>query len=707
MPNIIRALIRLDRSKANDEDRSIPITIATEKPLPGISRGYGVVDQKLILRGMRFGESVPFLDSHTYGTVRSVLGSVRDISRNGGVLVGRVYFADTPDGTATYQNYRDGHLNDVSIGAEGDDVVRVAPMAEKNIDGVLCRAGKRPMDVFRTAELVEVSAVIRGADKDAKASRAKENVMGFESWCESKGYVLEGATEEQISEWRAEYEAEMGKGAPPAAPAVEAGKAIDPTVTRKADGDGFAMEREALRREREEYRREVEEMRRERIEAAREKAVREVFAPYGDKHADLRRKAVDEKWDVARAQSELLTVIREANESGVKTFYASTGGEDVSREMLGDVILMRSMNTKAICTDQNDLDKRVDRARKSNIDSVLEICRIALAMEGDSSRYSKEETVARAFSTHTLSGILGDSANKVLMSGYKSVDSIIPMIARDMPVNDFKAHTGYRMQASLGYELVGEDGEIKHGKVNEESFTYRARTYAKMVKLTRKDIINDDLGAFNRIRDELGRGAALTRERVFWAVFMNPGSTTDVNGDSVDFFSTTNTNYLTGSDTSLDSDALGSAVKLFLNQTDAHGHPVNVTPKYMVVPTALSVTADELFVATNFNTGGASTKAKVPNANIHHRKYQPFPVPYLSNANYTNYSDLAWYLLADPADVAAYGVCYLNGNDAPTIEQVELDSNVLGIGFRGYYDIGAAAMDPRGAVKMLGEAAGS
>ena len=37
-----------------------------------------------------------------------------------------------------------------------------------------------------------------------------------------------------------------------------------------------------------------------------------------------------------------------------------------------------------------------------------------------------------------------------------------------------------------------------------------------------------------------------------------------------------------------------------------------------------------------------------------------------------DYSALAWYLLADPADTPAFGVCYLHGQERPVIEDAPL-----------------------------------
>ena len=76
------------------------------------------------------------------------------------------------------------------------------------------------------------------------------------------------------------------------------------------------------------------------------------------------------------------------------------------------------------------------------------------------------------------------------------------------------------MLDSLAYEQLGPGGKIKHGTLGQESYTRAASTYAKMFSLTRTDIINDDLGAFDDLRKRLGMGAAQKLSDVFWTTFL-------------------------------------------------------------------------------------------------------------------------------------------------------------------------------------------
>lgn len=190
----------------------------------------------------------------------------------------------------------------------------------------------------------------------------------------------------------------------------------------------------------------------------------------------------------------------------------------------------------------------------------------------------------------------------------------------------------------------------------------------------------------------LGRKAALAREKaVFELLLANPNN----------FFSAANGNYRSGADSALSIDGLTKAEELFLNQTDANGEPVLAVPKYLLVPTSLKVTAQQLMTETRVNETTSTNKPK-PASNPHAGKWEPVASPYLNAQGLPNSSSTGWYLLADPADLPALEIVYLRGQRTPVIEQGETDFNKLGMSFRAYYDFGVNLIDPRGAVFSAG-----
>ncbi len=298
---------------------------------------------------------------------------------------------------------------------------------------------------------------------------------------------------------------------------------------------------------------------------------------------------------------------------------------------------------------------------------------------------------ASGFSTMSLPGILSNVANKFLRAGFEAVESTWREIAAIRSVRDFKQVSSYSLTGGFVYEEIAPGGELKHASVGETAYTNQAKTYGRMFGIDRRDLINDDLDALTAVPRRLGRGGALKLNDVFWAEFLSNAA----------FFAAENGNYADGVGTALGIDALTQAETMFLDQTDPDGHPLAVAPVILLVPNGLYVPATQIMNSTELRDP-ASTK-KTPVANPHAGKFRPVRSSYLSNPKYSGASGLAWYLLADPADMPVIEVAFLNGQQQPTVESADADFNNLGIQMRGYHDFGVAKQEPRGGVKMNGQ----
>ncbi len=290
-----------------------------------------------------------------------------------------------------------------------------------------------------------------------------------------------------------------------------------------------------------------------------------------------------------------------------------------------------------------------------------------------------------------LPGILSNVANKFLLEGFGSAEAVWRNIARIGSVTDFKQITRYRLVGNMTYEKVAPGGELKHGKLGEEKFTNQADTFGKLVSIDRRDLVNDDLGVITSVPQELGRGAAQSLNDLFWTTFL----------DHAAFFTTGNKNLLSGADTALSIDALSKAEIQFNEQVDGGGKPLGIAPAILLVPTALTAIGSALIKATEIreNTAGA----KYPIFNPHQGKFRVEMSRYLNSPGIPGGSAKAWYLLAEPRDLAAIEVVFLNGQEAPVIETADADFSTLGILLRGYHDFGVAKQDPRAALKAKGE----
>lgn len=561
-----------------------------------------------------------------------------------------------------------------SIGASVERLEYVDRGSSVTVNG---RSVAGPVYVARATTLGEVSFVPLGADAGTSATvaaNAEEGAsMTFEAWLQAKGFDPAALSDTQRAALRAAFQAEQAGADAGAGENGKGGTAADAAAA-------------------------VAELRRQvAADVARVAAIRRVCAAaphatvrHGDADVPLEAHAIAEGWDVTRTELEVLRASRPT-----PRVNAGAGADAPAADVLAAAVAVagrlqapeRHFTPQAL--------EAADRRFRRGI-GLQELLLAAAAANGyhgrGSVRGDLREVLRAAFSSVSLPGILSDSANKFLLQGFLGVDQAWSQVAARRAVNDFKTVTSYRLTGGLSFEQVGPGGEIPHGDLGEESYSNKAETYGKMLAITRQDVINDDLGALTAVPQRIGRGAATKLNSVFWAEFL----------DNAAFFATGNANYISGATTNLSSEGLRQGVEKLRKQTDPDGQPLALTPRLLLVPPELESIADELYASTNVNTGGAAATEKVPNRNTHAGKYRPVVSPYLSNTGYTGYSTTAWYLLADPLDLAVIEVCFLNGVEAPTVETADADFNTLGIQMRGYFDFGVNKQEPRGGIKSKG-----
>jgi phage major head subunit gpT-like protein len=291
-----------------------------------------------------------------------------------------------------------------------------------------------------------------------------------------------------------------------------------------------------------------------------------------------------------------------------------------------------------------------------------------------------EPGIKAAWATHDISNILSSTVNKFLLAGFDSVESAWRSISAVRSVSDFKAVSQYRLNGGFKFQKVANGGELKNAAANDEVRTIAAETYGIMTSVTRTDLLNDDLSALTAVPQRIGRGGALTLNDVFWTNFKDDSA----------FFTTAKGNKSASSATALGTTAsLNNALKLYRKLRDRDGNPMATTPRILLVPVDLEITAAELMNSIQL-IGGNTT---VPSTNVFAGRYEVVSSTYLTDA-------ADFYLLASPADLPVMEVAFLNGVQSPVVETAEADFNVLGVQMRGYFDFGVAKGEDLAGVKM-------
>jgi hypothetical protein len=439
----------------------------------------------------------------------------------------------------------------------------------------------------------------------------------------------------------------------------------------------------------------VQQMRRQMAaEMRRVEAIRKICA---GKFLAVEAQAIEEGWDESRTELHILRASR-PQVSASSTNARSAGLRGRGPQVFEAVALMASglPNSRIEAMYDEPIIEAADKLRGVGIQ---EFCELACGQQLPRYRRDASGWLQAAFSTTSLPGILSNIANKMLLEGYNYVEDTWRRIAKIASVNDFKEHTRYRMTGSFRFEQVGPDGELKHGKLDEQKFGQKAETHGIMFALTRQMIINDDMGAFTDIPRQIGMGAGESIADAVWGLWLkNP-----VQDDGHGFFSVNHKNYAEGVDTALTIDGVTAAEILFGEQVKPNGRPLGIQPTLLLVPTALKVPAQLLMTSPQVNETTTANKPK-PASNPHVGKYEVVSSTYLSNTSFPGASSKAWYLLTDPNRLPAIEIAFLNGVDRPTVEKTDADFSTLGVQFRGFIDVGVREQDFRGALKMKGEA---
>lgn len=321
---------------------------------------------------------------------------------------------------------------------------------------------------------------------------------------------------------------------------------------------------------------------------------------------------------------------------------------------------------------------------------TLEVQRAAFGINPDGKRLY----ASQGFSTIDIASVVAATANKFLHEGWMFVDQTPLRISRIKNVRNFHQHTTVSLTGALQFEALGPDGEIKHGAIGDLEYTNQADTYAAMLAITRKDIINDDLGALTAVPRRLGRGGALKLNDLFWTAYLA--------GVSTSFFASGNANINTGVAT-MTIAGLDATETIFMNQTDPDGKPVGFTPRILLVPSALKNAALAIANPNSLLITGATSVTQA-NTNVFAGRFRVESSPYISNASYTGNTAVGWWMLADPMDEAVVEIAALNGRVEPIVDTADAAFNALGVQMRGYCDIGVAMQEYRAGVYADGGA---
>jgi phage major head subunit gpT-like protein len=617
-----------------------------------MSVGYYGAPVVIDMAGLTAKAPLPILMNHS---MDKLVGHADEVTAGDSNLdLAGVISGASVEAAQVLESSKQGFPWKASVGARPDKMEFVGEGVTTKVNGKTLTG---PLYVARKSTLGEVSFVAMAADGKTSAkvaaiaacSNGEPKMNEFEKWVQAE-YCLDPATlsEESRGKLQAKYDALQKPAEPPAAPI----KAADPAAEIRAAAAA---------------------------ESTRIAAISKLCA----NHPDIQAQAIGEGWDANKTEVAVL----KAELPKAPAIHA--GNHEAGPQVIEAALCLQG----GLASPEKHYKPEVIEAAEKQYRGVRlgELLLIHARANGYNGRSSittgnAAEVIRAAFSTHSLTTLLTTAGNKLLLDGFNMIPSSWRTIATPRTVSDFKQVTLYRMTAGLEYEEVGPAGEIKHGTLGQESYTAQAKTYAKMLALTRQDIINDDLGAFNDIRTRLGMGAQIKLQKIIWQTFMTASN-------AGTFWTAARGNLVTSS--ALAEAGLNTAVQAFRDMAGPDGNMMGLNPEIVLVPTALEATAKKIYVSSEIRDTTASTKYTT--ANIYQGSFRPVAVPELGNSAYTGYSATTWYLLT--SIMLPVIASFLDGRQEPVIESADADFDTLGIQFRGYHDFGADMGEYRGSLK--------
>lgn len=343
-----------------------------------------------------------------------------------------------------------------------------------------------------------------------------------------------------------------------------------------------------------------------------------------------------------------------------------------------DALLMRSGAT---------VEKAAPGATELRGMTLLDLARRCLEDAGNSIKsYDKMIIVREALTgADAFPEILADVAHKTLGTAYQAAPVTYPIWTRKGSNVDFKP--AHRVSMSEADELkpIPENGQYEYAEVKDSGISVTVGTFGRKFSLTRKAIINDDLGALTSIPQKFGMAA---NRGINAKVYKMLSGSKTYNG--ADLFTSKNNNLVaTGSVPTVMT--LGEASAMMARQKNISGkETLNIRPAYLIVPPELFVVASQLI-----------------SSNVDPAKYNATVNPYFNGITVIQDAELtdtkAWYLAGSQAITDTIEVTYLNGVETPYLEQ-RVGFDVDGIEFKIRHDYAVTVLDYRALLKNPGAA---
>lgn len=718
---MILRMVDIKRDTADDATSSIDVVIASENPVQRYDEERDeVVSEILSMDGIVLRNpskpQLPIVDSHDRSTTRNVFGSIRNLRVEGGEYVGTSSWARDQQSQDAYHKVKDGHITDFSITATPNEIQNIQRgetgiYRGQEIDG--------PADIVTSWTPTDASLVAVGADE---VSTVRSALL--------RSYLdLEPRVKRMTDEQRA---ALVGRGMPEELTSAE--DALDWMITNMdepGEEDPPVVENTDVPEG------DIEKMDETGEEDDIEKTVDRALK--ADHRRQLEIRALCQKAGIKRELADTLckpgVTIETARERVLERMMnkplgasadkvnVTSDGADRMRAAMRDGLLYRAHNNTGrrgnpfatqFEPNAKPSDGYQDFTRMSLLRMATEILQrggiqtgrmtakdiamVSLGHPGTISRMQHTGIMRSGTAWHTTGTFLNlllDAKNKSLVDGYEEAPFTWGRWARQgNSVSDLKQIHRIRYSEYPDLKDVPEGKPYPEGKTSDAKESYSPRKKGSIMTTTWETIVNDDMDAISRVPQMQGTAARRKQNKSIYAELTD----NEAMADDVPLFHSSHFNL--GSAAAISEASLNAAYAAMMVQKNLGGEIIGVVPKYLIVPAAISATADQFVTSATPPTVGGSSVGTSGTNNLYgpngNRRLEVIVEPQLDSASTT-----AWYLAADNTQVDTVELTFLEGEENPVLES-EWDFNTDVIKDKVRQTYGTKAIDWRGLYKNPG-----
>lgn len=308
---------------------------------------------------------------------------------------------------------------------------------------------------------------------------------------------------------------------------------------------------------------------------------------------------------------------------------------------------------------------------KRKIDPFISIKEAYVQMTGDVNCTGRIEDAVNLTEAEITSGswaeMLRDAMHKSLQREYKMTGlDQWRAVADVVPVSDFR--TNYRPQHGGFSDLASVNESAAYqafaSEPSDDDASYAVTKYGRTQAITLETIVNDDVGAVQRLPRKMARAAMRTVSIQAWT----PILTNAAIYDTVTLFHANHGANLGSA--ALSPTTIAAARMAMRKQTEPDSSErLLLNPKWLIVPVDLEQSAFELCYTPNkpLIQGAADATRENPAIPNFHQTFnlEPLVIPHATDTN-------NWFMAADKGDVPLIEVGFLGGRQEPELFVADL-----------------------------------